>query len=185
MSLHCLDFRVKDENKEAHYAKLKDEIGNIMKSVMTLRGKLTEVVADLKMQSQSLFEQSDSLSESAANTMNNMKDTDRAVDEMANGATMLAQETQNASDNVVEIGNMIDKVNDNTEALAKDADGMRALGENAENILTQLIAGQNEMVSHIEVVNNKTHGSKQAAERISEVVNLITEIAGADQSSLA
>ena len=55
-----LDFRVKDENKEAHYAKLKDEIGNIMKSVMTLRGKLTEVVADLKMQSQSLFEQSDS-----------------------------------------------------------------------------------------------------------------------------
>ena len=173
-----LDFRVKDENKEAHYAKLKDEIGNIMKSVMTLRGKLTEVVADLKMQSQSLFEQSDSLSESAANTMNNMKDTDRAVDEMANGATMLAQETQNASDNVVEIGNMIDKVNDNTEALAKDADGMRALGENAENILTQLIAGQNEMVSHIEVVNNKTHDANKAAERISEVVNLITEIAG-------
>ena len=69
-----LDFRVKDENKEARYVKLKDEIGNIMKWVMTLRGELTEVVTDLKMQSQSLFEQSDSLSESAANTMNNMKD---------------------------------------------------------------------------------------------------------------
>ena len=87
---------MKDEKKETHYAKLTDEIGNIMKSVITLRGELTVVVADLKMQSQSLFEQSDSLSESAANTMNNMKDTDRAVDEMANGATMLAQETQNA-----------------------------------------------------------------------------------------
>ena len=67
--------------------------------------------------------------------MTNMKDTDRAVDEMANGATMLAQETQSASESVVEIGNMIDEVNDNSEALAKDADDMKELGENAENIL--------------------------------------------------
>lgn len=173
-----LDFRVKDEKKEKRYAKLTDEVGNIMKSVITLRGELTSVVADLKTQSRALFEQSDSLSESAASTMNNMKDTDRAVDEMANGATMLAQETQSASESVVEIGNMIDKVNGNAEELAKDADDMKELGENAENILTQLIDGQKEMVSHIGVVNDKTHEANQAAGRISEVVNLITEIAG-------
>ena len=106
-----------------------------------------------------------------------MKDTDRAVDEMANGATMLAQETQSASENVIEIGNMIDKVNDNTEELAKDADNMKELGENAENILRQLIAGQKEMVTHIGVVNDKTHEANKAAGKISEVVNLITEIA--------
>lgn len=109
--------------------------------------------------------------------MNNMKDTDRAVDEMANGATMLAQETQSASDNIIEIGNMIDKVNDNTEELAKDADNMKELGENAENILRQLIAGQKEMVTHIGVVNDKTHEANKAAGKISEVVNLITDIA--------
>lgn len=173
-----LDFRVKDMNREKRYARLTDEVGNIMKSVITLRSELTTVVADLKTQSKALFEQSDSLSESAANTMNNMKDTDRAVDEMANGATMLAQETQSASESVVEIGNMIDKVNNNAEELAKDADDMKELGENAENILTQLIDGQKEMVSHIGVVNDKTHEANQAAGRISEVVNLITEIAG-------
>ena len=96
---------------------------------------------------------------------------------MANGATMLAQETQSASENVIEIGNMIDKVNDNTEELAKDADNMKELGENAENILRQLIAGQKEMVTHIGVVNDKTHEANKAAGKISEVVNLITEIA--------
>lgn len=117
------------------------------------------------------------MSKSASDTMNNMKDTDRAVDEMANGATMLAQETQSASENVIEIGNMIDKVNDNTEELAKDADNMKELGENAENILRQLIAGQKEMVTHIGVVNDKTHEANKAAGKISEVVNLITEIA--------
>ena len=175
--LAALDFRVKNEQQERRFAGLKDEVGNIMRAVLKLRGELTAVVTDLKNQSSNLFEQSDSLSKSASDTMNNMKDTDRAVDEMANGATMLAQETQSASENVIEIGNMIDKVNDNTEELAKDADNMKELGENAENILRQLIAGQKEMVTHIGVVNDKTHEANKAAGKISEVVNLITEIA--------
>lgn len=175
--LAALDFRVKNERQERRFAGLKDEVGNIIRAVLKLRGELTAVVTELKNQSGNLFEQSDSLSKSASDTMNNMKDTDRAVDEMANGATMLAQETQSASENVIEIGNMIDKVNDNTEELAKDADNMKELGENAENILRQLIAGQKEMVTHIGVVNDKTHEANKAAGKISEVVNLITEIA--------
>ena len=175
--LAALDFRENDVRKEARFARLRDEAGNIMHAVLKLRGELTGVVADLKTQSKALFTQSDSLSESAANTMTNMKDTDRAVDEMANGATMLAQETQSASESVVEIGNMIDEVNDNSEALAKDADDMKELGENAENILKQLIDGQHEMVEHIGVVSDKTHEANQAAEKIAEVVSLITEIA--------
>lgn len=175
--LAALDFRVKNEQQERRFAGLKDEVGNIMRAVLKLRGELTAVVTDLKNQSGNLFEQSASLSKSASDTMNNMKDTDRAVDEMANGATMLAQETQSASENVIEIGNMIDKVNDNTEELAKDADNMKELGENAENILRQLIAGQKEMVTHIGVVNDKTHEANKAAGKISEVVKLITEIA--------
>ena len=175
--LAALDFRENDVRKEARFARLRDEAGNIMNAVLKLRGELTGVVADLKTQSKALFTQSDSLSESAANTMTNMKDTDRAVDEMANGATMLAQETQSASESVVEIGNMIDEVNDNSEALAKDADDMKELGENAENILKQLIDGQHEMVEHIGVVSDKTHEANQAAEKIAEVVSLITEIA--------
>lgn len=175
--LAALDFRVKNEQQERRFAGLKDEVGNIMRAVLKLRGELTAVVTDLKNQSGNLFEQSASLSKSASDTMNNMKDTDRAVDEMANGATMLAQETQSASENVIEIGNMIDKVNDNTEEPAKDADNMKELGENAENILRQLIAGQKEMVTHIGVVNDKTHEANKAAGKISEVVKLITEIA--------
>lgn len=175
--LAALDFRVKNEQQERRFAGLKDEVGNIMRAVLKFRGELTAVVTDLKNQSGNLFEQSASLSKSASDTMNNMKDTDRAVDEMANGATMLAQETQSASENVIEIGNMIDKVNDNTEELAKDADNMKELGENAENILRQLIAGQKEMVTHIGVVNDKTHEANKAAGKISEVVKLITEIA--------
>lgn len=175
--LAALDFRVKNEQQERRFAGLKDEVGNIMRAVLKIRGELTAVVTDLKNQSGNLFEQSASLSKSASDTMNNMKDTDRAVDEMANGATMLAQETQSASENVIEIGNMIDKVNDNTEELAKDADNMKELGENAENILRQLIAGQKEMVTHIGVVNDKTHEANKAAGKISEVVKLITEIA--------
>lgn len=175
--LAALDFRENDVRKEARFARLRDEAGNIMNAVLKLRGELTGVVADLKTQSKALFTQSDSLSESAANTMVNMKDTDRAVDEMANGATMLAQETQSASESVVEIGNMIDEVNDNSEALAKNADDMKELGENAENILKQLIDGQHEMVEHIGVVSDKTHEANQAAEKIAEVVSLITEIA--------
>lgn len=177
-SLSELDFAVADKDKESRYSRRKDEAGNILNAVVALRGKLTDVVMDLKNQSRVLFEQSDSLSESASGTMDNMKDTERAVDEMANGATMLAEETQNASTGVVEIGNMIDEVNDNTEELSKDADSMRVLGEDAKNILSDLSDGQKLMVEHIGVVYDKTKETNEAAGKISAVVELITEIAG-------
>ncbi len=73
------------------------------------------------------------MSKSASDTMNNMKDTDRAV-ETRDGKKVntCTGGTECVRENVIEIGNMIDKVNDNTEELAKDADNMKELGENAE-----------------------------------------------------
>ena len=176
-ALSELEFKVADEDKEKRYSRKKDEAGNILNAVVALRGKLTDVVLDLKKQSRVLFDQSESLSNSASGTMDNMKDTERAVDEMANGATMLAEETQNASIGVVEIGNMIDAVNDNTEELSKEADSMKALGEDAEKILSDLAGGQKRMVEHIGVVYDKTRETNEAAGKISAVVELISEIA--------
>lgn len=176
-ALSELEFKVADEDKEKRYSRKKDEAGNIINAVVTLRGKLTDVVLELKKQSRVLFDQSESLSDSASGTMDNMKDTERAVDEMAKGATMLAEETQNASIGVVEIGNMIDAVNDNTEELSKEADSMKALGEDAEKILNDLAGGQKRMVEHIGVVYDKTRETNEAAGKISAVVELISEIA--------
>lgn len=176
-ALSELEFKVADEDKEKRYSRKKDEAGNILNAVVTLRGKLTDVVLGLKKQSRVLFDQSESLSDSASGTMDNMKDTERAVDEMAKGATMLAEETQNASIGVVEIGNMIDAVNDNTEELSKEADSMKALGEDAEKILNDLAGGQKRMVEHIGVVYDKTRETNEAAGKISAVVELISEIA--------
>jgi methyl-accepting chemotaxis protein len=176
-SLANLDFTTVDEEKERKYSRHKDEVGNIVQAVISLRGSLSGVTNSLKGQSDSLYKEAEKLSISAGDTMNNMREIEKAVSEMASGATMQAEETQRATENVIDIGNMIEATYENTKVLSADADNMKKLGQDATQILNELVQGQKVMVSNINDVYTKTQEANTSAKRISEVVELITELA--------
>jgi methyl-accepting chemotaxis protein len=152
-------------------------VGNIVRAVITLRGSLADVTNGLKTQSGNLFTSAEQLSVSSSDTMHNMKEIEKAVSEMASGATMQAEETQRATENVIDIGNMIEATYANTKVLSADADSMKKLGQDATQILNELVEGQQVMVDNINVVYAKTQEANTSAKRISEVVELITELA--------
>jgi methyl-accepting chemotaxis protein len=166
-----------DEEKERKYSRHKDEVGNIVQAVISLRGSLSGVTNGLKGQSDRLYKEAEKLSISAGDTMNNMREIEKAVSEMASGATMQAEETQRATENVIDIGNMIEATYENTKVLSADADNMKKLGQDATQILNELVQGQKVMVSNINDVYTKTQEANTSAKRISEVVELITELA--------
>lgn len=175
--LSDLDFTQADAGKEEKYTRRKDELGHILRAVVSLCGKLSEVTNELKNQSTNVFQEAETLSVSAEDITTSVQEIEKAVGEMASGATMQAEETQRATENVIEIGNMIEANYQNTKALAEEADKMKELGQDANNILNELVEGQHVMVDNINTVYSKTQEANASAKRISEVVELITELA--------
>lgn len=172
-----LDFTTLDARKEEKYARRRDEVGDILHAVIGLRGGLAEVLGGLQKQGTDLYGEAERLSEAAEDTMSNVHEIEKAVAEMASGASMQADETQRATENVIDIGNMIETTYGSTKELSKDADNMRQQGQDANRILNELVAGQQVMVDNINVVYAKTQEANVSAKRISEVVELITELA--------
>lgn len=172
-----LDFTSLDAEKEKKYVKRKDEIGDILRAVVALRGSQAEVLSGLQKQGGDLFGEAEKLSVSAEDTIASVHEIEKAVSEMATGATMQAEETQRATENVIDIGNMIESAYESTKALAEDADNVRKQGQDANQILNELVDGQKIMVDNINVVYTKTQEANVSAKRISEVVELITELA--------
>ncbi len=72
---------------------------------------------------------------------------------------------------------MIESAYESTQVLAKDADNVRKQGHDANQILNELVDGQKVMVDNINIVYAKTQEANVSARRISEVVELITELA--------
>ncbi len=172
-----LDFTSLDEEKEKKYVKRKDEIGNILRAVVALRGSQAEVLSGLQKQGGDLYGEAEQLSTAAEDTIASVHEIEKAVSEMATGATMQAEETQRATENVIDIGNMIEAAYESTKVLADDADNVRKQGQDANQILNELVDGQKVMVDNINDVYSKTQEANVSAKRISEVVELITELA--------
>lgn len=172
-----MDFTALDADKEGRYLRRRDEIGDILRAVVMLRGNLADVVNGLETQSSNLFREAERLSVAAEDTKSSAHDIEKAVAEMATGATMQAEETQRATESVIDIGNMIESAYESTKVLAGDADSVKRQGQDANKILNELVAGQQAMVDNINVVHVKTKEANESAKRISEVVELITELA--------
>lgn len=176
-ALADLNFVSLDTNKEAKYVRRKDETGNILNAVVVLRAALSGVINGMQEQSANLFAAAEKLSVSSEDTMSNMREIEKAVSEMASGSALQADETQKATENVIDIGNMIDTAYHSTKELSKDANNVREQGHDANNILNELVDGQHTMVDNINDVYVKTQEANVSAKRISEVVELITELA--------
>lgn len=172
-----LDLTKDTDASAVKYYKKKDECGVILRSIEELRSKFADVVSGLKIQGSSIFSASNGLSSSSGEGTDSVRLIETSVSEIATGATIQAEETQKATENVVTIGNMIEDTFDATKELTEAAEKTRALGQDAGKILNELIAGQQEMVASIEDVSVKTNEANESAAKISEVIEFITDIA--------
>ncbi len=155
----------------------KDEIGSMSRAISLLREKLVEVVCDIKAQSGMLMDAADDLSHSASETSTTMEQVENAVNEIAQGATSQAEETQVATENVVAMGNMVEETSDVVDRLLVYASRMRKSSDNAKAILAELNQVNSKTESYIEVIAKQIETTNDSAKKISEAASMITDIA--------
>ncbi len=174
-ALSQMDFTEKEEY--AKIVKRKDEVGSMGAALSKLRLELINTVQEIREESALLLETSADLSVSASETFTTMEQLESAVNEIAEGASAQAADTQRATENVVVMGNMVEEADQQVAELIVYAEQMRKAGSGATEILNQLADVNGQTERYIDVIAQQTATTNESAQKIHEAADMITEIA--------
>lgn len=155
----------------------KDETGRMARSLDGLRLSLIEVVSTIKEKSDFVLSASDALSTNANETSTTMGQVENAVNDIAQGASSQAEDTQKATENVIVMGNMVQETHEEVQSLLDYASDMKESTIQARNILNELSKVNKKAEEYIDVIANQTNTTNESALKINEATKLITSIA--------
>lgn len=174
------DLSQMDFTEKAEYAKIvkrKDEVGSMGRALSALRLELINTVEKIREESSLLLETSADLSMSASETFTTMEQLESAVNEIAEGASAQAADTQRATENVVVMGNMVEETDQQVAELIVYAEQMRKAGSGATAILNELEDVNSQTGRYIDVIAQQTATTNESAQKIHEAADMITDIA--------
>ncbi len=154
-----------------------DEIGNVARSIRALVESFREIIRGIVDASHTLTGFSGEFANKFDAITEAISNVNTAMDEIANGATSQAGETQNVNEKVIRIGEAIEATANNTEILAKSSDKMRKYNETVRATLKELESISKETAASVGKVQEQTNVTNQSAMEIRTATEMITAIA--------
>ena len=170
-----LDLR--DDDKRERIGQRRDEVGLLGRSIGGVREQFHAIVTEIKTQSNNIHTTAASLDEHTKETLNNIEQVERAVYEIAEGASSQAEDTQKATENVIRMGNMVEDTNQEVENLYLYANAMKQSGDDASKTLSDLEEINHKAKESIDLIYQQTNTTNESALKIREATELITFIA--------
>lgn len=170
-----LDLR--DDDRRERIGQRQDEVGLLGRSIGGVREQFHAIVTEIKTQSNNIHTTAASLDEHTKETLNNIEQVERAVYEIAEGASSQAEDTQKATENVIRMGNMVEDTNQEVENLYLYANAMKQSGDDASKTLSDLEEINHKAKESIDLIYQQTNTTNESALKIREATELITFIA--------
>ena len=168
-----LDFKISEKLLQRS-----DEIGNIARSVHTLIGGLASIVVNIHHSTGELAEFKDDFQKKFETINNSISNVNVAVDEIANGATSQADETQKVSSQINDMGDAITKTSQNVDSLTQSTEQMKEHNEQLDTTIQELMEISDRNKESLAAVYNQTNETNQSVMHIGNAVDMITDIAG-------
>lgn len=172
-----LDFTEMETQRGLLHRDRRDETGVMNRAISTLQHELAQVTANINEQCEKLHSSAGSMAQSVSKTLETVEQVEKAVNEIAQGATNQAQETQTATEEIIAMGNMIEDTEVEVEELRENARKMRSAGEQAMEILGALGEVNQQTKDAIAVIAKQTDVTNESAMKIKTAVDIITDIA--------
>ena len=172
-----LDFTEMESKKSLLNRNRKDETGVMNRAISALQQELALMAANINEQCEKLNAESGSMARSVDETLNTVEQVEKAVNEIAQGATSQAQETQTATEQIIVMGSMIEETGVDVEELRENARKMRNASEQAMEILDALGEVNQQTKDAIAVIAKQTDVTNESAMKIKMAVDIITDIA--------
>ncbi|WMC91527.1 methyl-accepting chemotaxis protein [Kineothrix sp. MB12-C1] len=170
-----LDFTEKVHNLQI--TNRKDEMGQIANTIDELRERLVNIVSQIKQQSMILYEASYNLDNNADLAVSSVKCVEKAIDEIVAETTNQADKTESATEDIVNIGNLIRGTNSEVTQLIQKMNLMKESIDEATNTLDELNDINKHAINSIGVIYEQTNTTNDSAMRIQEATKIIAAIA--------
>lgn len=155
----------------------KDEIGDICRAIEKMKENLSGIINTIKEDSAVLLDASDKLREKTDVTSEHVEQMEKAVNEIAIGAGSQAEETQEATEHIILMGNMIEETANELANLNERAKAIKERGEVAIEALRELQSTNEKTSASINIIYEQTNTTNESAQKIKEATALITNIA--------
>ncbi len=165
-----LKFDFKDETVK------KDEISRIRHAIVKLQGELVDLLKTMNTDAERLKMDSSDFSSKFNTIQDSVSAINIAVQEIAEGNTVLAQEATAEAEQINHMSMSIDNNIKSIKTLDESVKNMTQFADFVKNILDELEDISDKVTENMVAVTNKTLETNESAEKIHEVVQMIQGI---------
>lgn len=155
----------------------KTEIGSMADTAVILNTALKTILGDMVAAFENMAETSHKLESMADITNRSTDEVTKAVEEIATGAMSQAEETQHATDNVIDMGNQIENIAMKLKALTSNSLEMNKNDVEAGSIIKELNGSNAKTLEAIDRIAKQTNITNECVQHISQTMEIITNIA--------
>lgn len=164
------------------YLKHTDEVGDLARALKSLRYSIKDMVKSITDNSQILTSSSDELAAMAQNTISTLQEVEASVNRISDSVSLQARDTQEASNNVNYMGELISDTSSHVDILSSNADVMKKTGDTAFSNVKELMTINGQVREAVEAITAQTNQTNASVQKIKDATNIITSIA--DETSL-
>lgn len=154
-----------------------DEIGHMLQSLSTYVAKMNEIVNGIHNSSEIMIESGKKLEEMTQITSKTTGEISSAVDDISKGAVTQAEEVENATHHVYNIGEIIERIVHSVAQLNKTAVSMKNAGDESAEIIKELSDSNDRTTEAIERIGKQVYSTNESVQSIREAIAMIRSIA--------
>lgn len=167
---------------DKHLLKKDDEVGDLSRAILQLQQEMTQSLESIADNSKAVLAASGALEGTARNTTSSIREVENAVTNIAQSASLQAQISGTASDNVAEMGKRIEQTSLEMEEMKSGASAMKEAEEKNADTIRKLLNSNDEVQTLIREIATQTSQTNESAQKIKEATDIIASIA--DETSL-
>lgn len=157
--------------------KRKDELGIMGRSLQELMDKLKNIIGDMKQSADVLAKSGQEMNDLADQTNTTVTDISRAMDDVSQGAISQAEDIEDATISVSEMGDSIEKIVSQVDVLNDTSENMEHAKSEADVIITELSESSERTFEAVKRIEKQVNLTDESVTKIEEAISLISSIA--------
>lgn len=154
-----------------------DEIGQMSRSLERVRMALSGMLGSVIRTGDELNNSSERFSEKFEHITDSIQNVNRAIEDLAQGATNQANETETVNDKIVELGGVIEVEKSGVNKLEESVSAMAKYSSEASESIKELGKITGVTIDAISVVSEQTNKNNDSAADINKAVEIIKGLA--------
>lgn len=153
---------------EDRFLTRKDEVGEMARAFEALQKKLIHIISNIKNSSEVLLGSGEELNHMAQQSNLAAGEISRAVEDISKGAVSQAEDVEEATVYVGDMGKVVGEIVDGVETLDETSNEMKNAGDESTNIIAQLTVSNDKTTKAIEHIGNQIKATNDSVQEIGE-----------------